>query len=109
MESSTEILRKLLEQGAMVNCMDRRGQTCLMHAVLSCRLNVVKLLVDSGADLALRNVYQNTALGMARAGGLKVIGMLEFVLLFNVQNKSSTDIRILKFCTETTEGDTHHG
>jgi hypothetical protein len=29
--------------------------------------------------------------------------------LFNVQNKSSTDIHILKFCTETTEGDTHHG
>jgi ankyrin repeat protein len=82
MESSVEILRKLLEQGAMLNCVDRRGQTCLMHAVLSGSQNVVKLLVDSGADLALCNVYQNTALDMARARDLKVIGMLKFVLLF---------------------------
>jgi len=98
MESSVEILRRLLARGAMLNCVDRRGQTCLMHAVLSDRQEVVKLLVDSGADLAPYNVYQNTALDIARARGLKVIQLLKCVLLVNVQNKSSTEICILKFC-----------
>lgn len=99
-ESSVEILRKLLERGAMLNCLDRHGQTCLMHAVLSGRQDVVKLLVDSGADLAPCNVYQNTALDMARASGFKVTGILKSVLLFNVQNKFPTEICILKFCPE---------
>jgi len=84
MESSVEILRQLLMRGAMLNCVDRRGQTCLMHAVLSGRQEVVKLLVDSGADLAPCNVYQNTALDIARAKGLKVIQLLKFVLSFEL-------------------------
>lgn len=96
MESSVEILRELLMRGAVLNCVDHRGQTCLMHAVLSGRQEVVKLLVDSGADLAPCNVYQNTALDIARARGLKVIQLLKFVLLVNVQNKFSTEICILK-------------
>jgi len=69
-----------------------------MHAVLSGRLEVVKLLVDLGADLAPYNVYQNTALDIAKARGLKVIQLLKFVLLVNVQNKPSTEICIFKFC-----------
>jgi serine/threonine-protein phosphatase 6 regulatory ankyrin repeat subunit A len=76
MESSVEILRKLVTRGAMLTCVDCRGQTCLMHAVLSGRQEVVKLLVDSGAELAPCNVYQNTALDIARARGLKVIHLL---------------------------------
>jgi len=99
MKSSVKILRELLTRGAMLNCVDRHGQTCLMHAVLSGRQEVVKLLVDSGADFAPCNVYQNTALDIARARGLKVIQLLKFVLLVNVQNKSSTEICILKFYT----------
>ncbi|KAJ9585986.1 hypothetical protein L9F63_020369 [Diploptera punctata] len=71
LESSFPILQKLLERGALVNAVDRRGQTCLMQAVLSGREDVVKLLVESEADLTPSNVYNNTALDMARAREFK--------------------------------------
>ncbi|XP_069695751.1 fibronectin type 3 and ankyrin repeat domains protein 1-like isoform X2 [Periplaneta americana] len=73
LESAVPILKKLLESGAKFDCVDRHGQTCLMQAVLSGRQDVVKLLVDSGADLTPSNVYHNTALDMARARDLKEI------------------------------------
>jgi FOG: Ankyrin repeat len=72
LESTLPILQKLLERGGLVNAVDRRGQTCLMQAVLSGREKVVKLLVDAGADLTPSNMYHNTALDMARARELKV-------------------------------------
>jgi ankyrin repeat protein len=72
MESSVQILKKLLERGAMLNCMDCHGQTCIMQAVLSGNQDVVKLLVDSGADLSARNIYLNTALDLALAKDLQV-------------------------------------
>ncbi|XP_021920541.1 fibronectin type 3 and ankyrin repeat domains protein 1-like isoform X2 [Zootermopsis nevadensis] len=71
LESSVQILKKLLERGATPNCVDRRGQTCLMQAVLSGCKDIVKLLVDSGADLVPCNVYHNTALDMACARDVK--------------------------------------
>jgi ankyrin repeat protein len=85
MESSVEILKKLLERGAMLNCVDRHGQTCLMHAVLSGHQDVVKLMVDSGADLTACNVYHNTAIDLALAKDLQVRGELEIILFLNVK------------------------
>jgi len=98
MESSVEILKKLLERGAVLNCVDRHGQTCLMQAVLSGRQDVVKLLVDSGVDLASCNVYHNTALDMAWARNLEVSGMLKLILFFS-KGKGKV-IPVLSFLTE---------
>ncbi|PSN40316.1 hypothetical protein C0J52_23633 [Blattella germanica] len=72
LESSFLILQKLLERGAYMNAVDRHGQTCLMQAILTGREDVVKLLVDAGADLSHYNMYHNTALDMARSRDLKV-------------------------------------
>jgi ankyrin repeat protein len=80
MESSVQVLKKLVERGAMLNCMDVHGQTCVMQAILSGHQEVVKLLVDSGADLTARNIYHNTALDLAQAQDLQVRGMLKVVL-----------------------------
>ncbi|XP_067006786.1 fibronectin type 3 and ankyrin repeat domains 1 protein [Anabrus simplex] len=66
-ETPSRILQVLIQRGASVNAVDSRGVTCLMHAVLADRADVVKLLLDSGADPTHSNDYQNTALGMARA------------------------------------------
>jgi ankyrin repeat protein len=85
MESSVQILKKLLERGAVLNCMDHHGQTCLMQAVLSGHQDVVKLLVDSGADLTACNVYHNTALDLALAKDFQVRGMLEIVMFLEVK------------------------
>lgn len=97
MESSVQILKKLLERGATPNCVDRHGQTCLMQAVLSGRQDAVKLLVDSGVDLAQCNVYHNTALDMARARDLKVRGMLlNNVLFFSDKINHSLKLKTLE-------------
>ncbi|XP_023719400.1 fibronectin type 3 and ankyrin repeat domains protein 1 [Cryptotermes secundus] len=73
MGSSVQILKKLLERGALLNCIDRHGQTCLMQAVLSGHQDVVKLLMDSGAELTACNVYHNTALDLALAKGIQEV------------------------------------
>lgn len=71
----------------MLNCIDRHGQTCLMQAVLSGHQDVVKLLMDSGADLTACNVYHNTALDLALAKDLQVREVLKIVLFLNGKKK----------------------
>jgi ankyrin repeat protein len=68
-----------------------------MQAVLSGRQDAVKLLVDSGVDLAQCNVYHNTALDMARARDLKVRGMLlNNVLFFSDKINHSLKLKTLE-------------
>lgn len=47
-------VREALAAGGDVNERDKTGWTPLMHACLECRAGIVKLLLDSGADVGLR-------------------------------------------------------
>ena len=58
-------VERLLEEEADINEKDQCGTTPLMHASWWGHINVVKLLIESGADLNQRNGRWNTALHFA--------------------------------------------
>ena len=72
-----EAVRQLLDRGANVNAVDPLGRTALMYAAASdlLRLDVVKLLVEHGADLNVKDAHKLsgdaglTALDIARLHG----------------------------------------
>ena len=55
----------LLEHGADVNSRTLEGQTALMEAVYTRRLDMVKLLLRYDANMDLANVYHRTAMAYA--------------------------------------------
>ncbi|HJR70767.1 MAG TPA: ankyrin repeat domain-containing protein, partial [Gammaproteobacteria bacterium] len=55
-EQTLETVRLLLDLGVPVNAQNLDGQTALMGAAHKGRNDVVQLLVDRGADLALRDI-----------------------------------------------------
>lgn len=58
-------LKLLLQKSRIVNSRNERNQTLLMQAVLSGRIENVKVLVESGASLSLRDGKGNTAMHLA--------------------------------------------
>jgi len=55
-------VRNLLTAGARLNDRDREGNTALMLAAKYGRSDIVKLLLDAGADIHLKNSHGETAL-----------------------------------------------
>ncbi|XP_073725763.1 fibronectin type 3 and ankyrin repeat domains 1 protein isoform X3 [Misgurnus anguillicaudatus] len=64
-----EVAAILLQAGAGVNVRDKPGKTPLMVAVLNNHEELVKLLLDSGADHQMKNEYGASAADMAKAFG----------------------------------------
>jgi len=62
---NTAMLAQLLAHGALINDVTDKGYTALHHATAWGQLDCVKLLVDSGADLLLRNVFNEKARDVA--------------------------------------------
>jgi ankyrin repeat protein len=62
-----EIVEMLVENGADVNQIHLDGTTPLINAVLSDDGEMVKLLLDKGADPAIKDYGENTALDYAKA------------------------------------------
>lgn len=62
-----ELVRELLGQGCPINAFDELGQTPLHYAVLGEHLNVIDVLLRSGADVNAHDerVIGNTPLGEA--------------------------------------------
>jgi ankyrin repeat protein len=51
-EGNVETIQALLKKGAYVNArIDNSGQTALMLAIVKCHIAVVKVLLDSGANV----------------------------------------------------------
>lgn len=59
-------VREALATGGDVNERDKTGWTPLMHACLECRADIVKLLLDSGADAGLHARNEQTTSFMDR-------------------------------------------
>ena len=55
-------VRKLLAAGPRLNDRDREGNTALMLAAKYGRSDIVKILLDAGADVHLKNTHGETAL-----------------------------------------------
>ena len=60
-----ETVQKLLAQGVAINTRDDKGNTALILAVTYRQPNVVRILLDRGADPALVNNEGMTALRLA--------------------------------------------
>ena len=66
----TEAIRALLSDSEQfVDSTDEAGWTALMHAATAGHEAVVRLLLEAGADVHLRNVAQDTALHLAAQRG----------------------------------------
>ena len=63
-----EIMEYLIEQGIKINIIDtsNEGKTPLHHAVQYGFLNIIKLLLDNGAEINLKDYYGNTAFDLAK-------------------------------------------
>ncbi|MCP4134130.1 MAG: ankyrin repeat domain-containing protein [bacterium] len=67
-DGELEDVKKILEAGAELNAADEDGYTGLMHAVYNCYPEIVKFLVDKGADKTARSKdgSNQTAMDLAR-------------------------------------------
>jgi ankyrin repeat protein len=70
-------VQKLLGAGADANIADGDGTSALMHAVIESDVNVMKLLIEGGANVNARNALDSTALMYAATNVAKTRLLLE--------------------------------
>ena len=66
MNGHDDIVEMLLEKGADVNSIDENCITVLMWACVQGHALIVSMLLDKGVDVNARNIYNDTALKIAR-------------------------------------------
>lgn len=62
-------LQSFLDQGADIDYQDENGDTALSYALDWAEYDVALALIEAGADLSIRNSYEQTPLEQARDGG----------------------------------------
>jgi ankyrin repeat protein len=70
-------VQKVLGAGADANIADGDGTSALMHAVIESDVNVMKLLIEGGANVNARNALDSTALMYAATNVAKTRLLLE--------------------------------
>lgn len=68
-EGDTSRVAKLLAAGSPVNVQDDQGKTCLVYAAMNNRLEIVKLLLQKGADPNITTSTGRSATWFAKKGG----------------------------------------
>jgi hypothetical protein len=64
------ILEYLILRGADINTKDKTGNTPLMHAVINWQYDAIRMLVENGADLSIKDNYGLTVIDKAKFRGL---------------------------------------
>ncbi|CAL1271669.1 unnamed protein product [Larinioides sclopetarius] len=87
MQPDPELVKELLDIGAEVNAVDDRGNTVLHSAVAdsddtACQLEVVKMILNKGANVNALNVNQLTPLAFALSKGNISLGLIEELLKY---------------------------
>jgi ankyrin repeat protein len=73
-----KLAKELIEYGANVNIQGHGGETPLMYAVRNGQEDLIKMIVDKGADLSVLNSYKKTALDIAKErGDANIINLLQ--------------------------------
>lgn len=76
-EGNFNVAKVLIQLGVDVNKTGDEGHTPLMEAVMWQRKNIVRLLIDNGADKYAKDLYGNSCIQMARkTGNLEIIELL---------------------------------
>jgi ankyrin repeat protein len=75
-QGSAAQVGEALEAGAKPDARDEQGATALMYAVSSNRREVIRLLLDRGADLHARDSFGLTALGHAAQSEPETVSLL---------------------------------
>src|SRR5947207_6498821 len=70
-------VRKLIESCADVNTADKDGTTALMHSVIESDVRMMKLLIDKGANINMKNSQDSTALMYAATNLAKTRVLLD--------------------------------
>lgn len=68
-----ETMEWLLARGAQVNARDAEGSTPLIQAAVSGNLPAVRLLIEHGADLKLRDTHGKSAVDFARSEEMETL------------------------------------
>jgi ankyrin repeat protein len=70
-------VRKLIEAAGDVNTVDNDGTTALMHSVIESDVKMMKLLIDKGANVNMKNSLDSTALMYAATNLAKTRVLLD--------------------------------
>jgi len=88
-----------------VNTTDENGNTALMHAATSSKVNIAKLLLGAGADVHMKNKDRSTALIIAAWHGQ--VNMVEALINagadVNVKNKAGNTALMIATANERKE------
>ncbi len=71
-----EVVKRLLDDGAVVNMEDEQGLTSLHYAAKNGHLEVVKSLLDAGAEVNRKDNQGETALDYALNSGQEEVGLV---------------------------------
>lgn len=77
LDGDTELMERLLDEGAIIDTKNRHGRTPLIEAARRGNYEVAKFLIENGANINTRDNYDATALTYAsRSGNSRIANLL---------------------------------
>ena len=72
-----EVVKLLIEKGAVVNKQHKNGKTALMEAANNGHSQIVQMLIDAGADVRIQNKFKwNALMEASHKGHTEVVKQL---------------------------------
>ena len=68
MSGDLETLQRVVQRGTPIDAIDKKGETALMRAANKNHMNIVRWLLDRGADVNRKDVYGEYPLSYAAMG-----------------------------------------